>query len=258
MLPEYGVDYSWGRPGGAAIRASGFTYAMRYVKTPGDNGKGLTVAERDDLHSNGVGIGLVFETSANRHLDGYFAGQYDASQYVAPQLRLLDWPQNRPVYFAVDFDAMGEALEKVRDYQLGVLSILGSLQRVGIYGGYEVVRDAHDREYAGWFWQSLAWQHGRGVYPNANLFQYQNGQILNGAAVDYNRSINPDFGIWRANQLQPETVEERVARLEVDNAELRLQLAELNRYVLGRFAILKTAAIDAANPDIVIPPAAGG
>lgn len=255
-LPRYGIDYSWGRPGGAAIRASGYSFAMRYVWLPGDTGKGLTPDERDDLHSNGVAIGLVFETSGNRALDGFFAGIYDAKNYVLPQLTVLDWPEDRPVYFTVDFDVTNE-YDAIRNYFLGIQTLL-PLARIGVYGEVDILRYCHDNNLAGWFWQSLGWNVGKGVYENANLHQYKNGTSLNGVPTDENRATNPDFGVWEAVQLPtPETLEERVARLETDNAEMRLQLTELNRYVLGRFAILKNAAIDAANPDLLIPPIGG-
>src|SRR5574337_59614 len=113
-MGRLGVDYAWGRPGGAAIRAAGYTFAVRYIDYPGAAGKGITADEVVDLHSNGVAIVLVFESLASRALSGKPAGDYDANM-VRQQLARLNWPQDRPVYFAVDFEASATELPAIDD-----------------------------------------------------------------------------------------------------------------------------------------------
>lgn len=190
--PIVGIDYSWARPGGAAIAAAGYRFAMRYVPYPGHQGKGLSIAERDDLHAHGIAIGLVFESTANRPLGGYDAGVYDATATIEA-LESLSWPP-RPVYFAVDFDIQPAQLGALTAYMRGVGSVLG-VQRVGVYGGIRALEHCRDHGLATWYWQALAWSGGR-AFPGRHLYQYLNGQTLAGGEIDLNAAYTEDYGQW--------------------------------------------------------------
>ena len=238
-----GIDYSWEKPDASIIASAGFQFVMRYVDYPGANGKGISKTELDSLRANGLAVGLVYESTGARALDGFAAGAADAAQ-VATQIAALGWPSNRPIYFAVDFDAQPAQYPLIASYFAGVKSVLGHIEVIGIYGGYDVLEWAHDNAIAGYFWQSLAWAHGKGVYPNASIHQFQNGEKLDGKSVDYNVALNPDYGVWEVDN-PTRTVEERVAALEHN-------YSELNRYILARFGIISNAAAAAANPDLSI------
>lgn len=208
-MTRWGVDYSWARPGGAALAATGKTFAMRYVPYPGDGGKGLTAPERDDLHANGIAIGLVFESTAGRPKEGTPAGMLDAEQCLASGKR-LGFPDDRPFYFAVDFDARGP---EVASYFLGAFSVLGT--RTGAYGSDRVLAYLRDAGYTSWHWQTYAWSGGR-EFPGRHVYQYLNGQDINGA-VDFCLSNVEDFGQWPAP-----TQEEDMADPRVDQLLIRL------------------------------------
>lgn len=188
-----GVDYSFARPGGAAIAAAGFTFAMRYCPYSGDGGKGLTLAELDDLHANGIAVGLVYESTAGRPLAGYEAGDVDATVARAA-MQQLAFPDDRPMYFAVDFNARPDHYAVIDQYLSGAASVLG-LERVGVYGSYDVCAHCFMAATAKWFWQTYAWSAGKN-FEWRNVYQYLNGQSLNGAAVDYNEAYGVDFGQW--------------------------------------------------------------
>lgn len=237
-----GLDYSWQKPDPSVIARAGFQFVMRYVDYPGANGKGITRAELDSLRAAGLAVGLIYESTDSRALDGFTAGASDAAQ-VQQQIFALDWPADRPIYFAVDFDAQPAQYPLIASYFDGVKSVLGSIARIGIYGGYDVMQWAHDNAIAGYFWQSLGWHHDKGVYENASIHQYQNDVTLDGKAVDYNVALNPDYGVWEVSPIQTNTLEERVAVLERN-------YTELNRYVLARFGIISNAATVAANPNL--------
>ena len=238
-----GIDYSWEKPDASSIASAGFQFVMRYVDYPGANGKGISKTELDSLRANGLAVGLVYESTEARALDGFAAGAADALP-VRDELNALGWPDDRPVYFAVDFDAQPAQYPLIASYFAGVasVSVMNSISRIGIYGGYDVLEWAHDNAIAGYFWQSLAWAHGKGVYPNASIHQFQNGEKLDGKSVDYNVALNPDYGVWEVDN-PTRTVEERVAALEHN-------YSELNRYILARFGIISNAAATAANPDL--------
>jgi len=188
-----GVDYAWGRPGGAALVAAGKHFAMRYVPYPGNGGKGLTTAELGDLQSHGLAVGLVFESVKGRALGGRAAGIADATM-TAAAVTSLGFPADRPVYFAVDFDASAAQQASIDAYLRGAASVLGA-SRIGVYGGLDVVNRCAENGSAKWFWQTYAWSGGR-QSAHAHLYQYHNGQTINGAAVDFDRALVSDFGQW--------------------------------------------------------------
>ena len=188
-----GVDYSFARPGGAALRAAGKSFAVRYVPYQGDQGKGLKADELADLQANGIAVALVWETTAGRMLDGYGAGVTDGTVALA-SAALLGFPKDRPIYFACDTDTTADQLASVRNYLDGAASVLGRA-RIGVYGEYDVIDHCLGTGAATWFWQTYAWSGGR-LHPMAHLYQYQNDQAINGAAVDFDRALVADFGQW--------------------------------------------------------------
>jgi hypothetical protein len=72
-MAVFGVDYAWGRPGAAALKRAGAKFACRYLSHD-TTGKNLTRAEADELSAAGLWLVVVWETTANRALDGRAAG----------------------------------------------------------------------------------------------------------------------------------------------------------------------------------------
>lgn len=183
-----GVDYSWARPGGAALAAAGKTFAVRYLWAGG--GKGITSAELADLRAHGLAVAFVFESSAARALAGRAAGRADAATAHA-QLVAIGAPGTLPIYFGVDFDANAGQQPAIDEYLRGAGEVLGA-NRVGVYGSFGVVARARANGSAAWYWQTYAWSGGK-VVDGIHLYQYRNGQNLNGS-VDFVRSYAADFG----------------------------------------------------------------
>ena len=199
-----GLDCSFARPGGTAIRAAGFDFCMRYVPYEGAGGKGLTVDELTDLRTNGLAVGLVFESTGGRMLDGSEAGQSDAkvAQTAAAE---LGFPDTTAIYFTVDFDAQPNQYDSIDAYLAGAASVLGPA-RVGVYGSYAVIEHCHEAGTATWFWQTYGWSGGKRSDWN-HVYQYLNGQTLNGAAVDYDDAAE-EFGQWKPEEEFMPTKEE--------------------------------------------------
>lgn len=196
-MTRNGVDFSWARPGGAAIRAAGNEFVMRYVPYRGDGGKGLEPEEVDDYHANGLSIGLVFESTAMRHLDGFGAGQLDAL-IVQEALARMRVPETVGIHFGADFDVQPGQFAAIDTYQYGAASVLG-MGRVGIYGHADLIDHCHDIGSATWFWQTYAWSRGRRSQW-AHVYQYLNGQTLNGGEVDLCEAFGSEQGLWRPGQ----------------------------------------------------------
>ena len=191
-----GVDYSWSRPGGAALAAAGKWFAGRYLYPGG--GKGLTAAEVNDLHAHGISVFTIFESSAARALDGYVSGVADA-RTAQGELAACGLAGDQAVYFGVDFDATDGQMPAIDDYLRGAGSVLGQA-RVGVYGSYRVT--THCRAYgtAPHSFQTYAWSHGQ-VDGGADFYQYNNGQNVNGS-VDLVRSLN-NAGLAGTGTLTP-------------------------------------------------------
>lgn len=185
-----GIDYSWARPGGAAIAARGYRFAARYLSHD-RTGKTLTAPEVADLHGHGVGISLVWEDSASGALGGAARGVSDAQEALR-QANALGVPGDKPIFFAVDFDATPGQQGVIDAYLRGAASVVGA-PRVGVYGGYWVVKRCYENGTAAWGWQTVAWSGGR-VHPDAHL--YQTGAQDFGGGADINEARRGDYGAW--------------------------------------------------------------
>ena len=188
QAPQRVVDYSLVRPDGAAIRAAGFSGAMRYLSY--DAAKNLSPDERDDLFAASLAIGLVWETTATRALSGWNGGVADAAEALR-QATALGLPVSRPIYFAVDFDTTPQQQATIDAYLGGAASVLGSA-RVGVYGSFYVVERCHASESAHWFWQTDAWSGGQ-LSAHAQL--YQDGGPAGLPDAD-NNVVLGDWGPW--------------------------------------------------------------
>ncbi len=184
-----GADYSLARPGGAALKASGYTWVARYLCTYAP--KRLSPEERDDLFANDLSIVLVFEDDAAQALNGYDQGILDAQEALG-QANALGVPDSVPLYFAVDIDATEAQQTAINAYFQGVVSVLG-IKRVGGYGGYWVLLRLADAGLISYKFQTIAWSGGNKV-PGINI--YQDGvQAFNGG-VDEDISETTNFGQW--------------------------------------------------------------
>lgn len=210
----FGVDYAWGRPGVAALKAAGVRFACRYLSHD-STGKNLDRAEADELSAAGIDIVVVWESTASRALDGHAAGAQDARDAEA-QAKACGMPAGRPVYLAVDFDATGQT-GAVNTYLDGAASVLG-VDRVGIYGGYAAVHSALNDGHATWAWQTYAWSAGQWD-PRNHIEQYSNDHVIGGVGLDYDRAMKSDFGQWRVGvspspQQQPQQEEDMRGNLD--------------------------------------------
>ena len=132
-LSILGADYAWSHPSTAGLKADGVKFVMRYLSH--DPAKNLQPAELVKLRAAGLGVGLVWETTAGRALAGKAGGTADATlarnQAAALGLKEL------PIYFAVDYDAGDADKPTIAEYLRGAASVLGGAHQVGVYGGYQ-------------------------------------------------------------------------------------------------------------------------
>jgi hypothetical protein len=205
-VPE-GLDYAFSKPSITALHDLGVRFVCRYLShSPSKN---LTGSEARALSDAGIWIVVVWETIAQRALDGRTAGIVDAMDAQA-QAQACGMPPRRPIYFAVDWDATSGEQAAINAYLDGAASVLGA-HRVGIYGGYGPVKRALDGGHAKWAWQTYAWSGGRWD-SRAQLQQYSNGHAVDGADCDFDRATTSDYGQWRVG-VTPTTQEDDMAQV---------------------------------------------
>lgn len=193
------IDYAWQHPDPAAIKADGYDVVMRYLSH--DSSKDLTAAEAVALHSAGLSIGLVWETTARRAADGFNAGVADAREANA-RADELGFPKGCPLFYAVDYDAEPSVASA---YFNGIATVAG--RPIGVYGSYRVVEQMLS-EHALYGWQATAWsydveQHRVMVSHKAHLFQRMHRTLaplagVRDSAWDEN-AVLALFPLWEPN-----------------------------------------------------------
>ena len=187
-----GVDYAWhGDINPQEFLTNGYSFICRYLSH--NPSKDITLEEAKMLSAAGLDIVLVWETTEQRALADYDAGHSDASEAFA-RAEAAGMPHGRPVYFAIDTDATGEAVEA---YFHGVNDASGpDINRIGAYGGIKPLTYLADAGLIKYLWQTSAWSNSKWE-PRSHLQQFKYGVTICGADCDINRAMFDDFGQWR-------------------------------------------------------------
>lgn len=202
MAQLEGVDYSWARPDPAKLKAAGKHFVVRYLSYD-TSGKNLDAAEVKALHAAGVAVVANWENAAGDAKGGFATGQTYAREARA-QVRALGIPDDRPIYFSVDFDMNDNDAVKVAEYFRGIATVL-PLARIGVYGGYNTMHWAISHKWASWFWQTYAWSRDR-WHSGVHIQQYHNGANVAGGTVDLNRAMTDDYGAWGLDDVSAKDV----------------------------------------------------
>lgn len=172
-------------PSAKAVLVAGYGFVWGYISTPG-NPKNITRAKVQEYAAAGIGVPLIFETTAARASQGFNAGVADAHSAVAQQAA-LGIPADRPIHYAVDFDATGPAVSPYFD---GLASVPGE---DAAYGGFKVVSWLLDRGMVHDAWQTAAWSRGQRD-PRIAVFQRIGTVVVDNIGCDVNESFVADFG----------------------------------------------------------------
>ena len=156
-----GVDYSYARPGGRNIASRGYKFVMRYLSY--EPGKNISKPELDDLHSAGLYVGFVWETTGTSILGGSGTGAVEG-QAARAELDAVGCPLDVPIFVAFDQDDRGYPgwQGTIRDYLDAFARSSGHMAIP--YGSVRVI----DFFQSGW--QAGAWSDGL-VSRFAVLFQ---------------------------------------------------------------------------------------
>lgn len=244
-----GVDFANERPGGRALAGAGKHFVIRYLSpdTKNNPGKRLTPAEVTDYRRAGLAICVVWETTTTRATEGRNAGATDATSASAVA-RTLGLPVALPIFFAVDEDVSGPAVEQ---YFRGVAAAIGH-GRTGVYAGYQPVAYLMSRGLVPWAWQTYAWSGGK-WYPGVQLQQYRNGVRAAGVTLDLCRAVTSNYGQWVApgapaggdedEMKTPPTVQHGATGQSVKNLQALLGAHGVSVATDGSFGDATTAAV---------------
>lgn len=182
----HGVDFAWGAPSVAGMRALGARFGASYFSYDPSKGWIQRPGLVSGYHRAGIATVGVWETSAGRAGQGCGAGRSDAREASRQARRVGNI--SRPIDFAIDFDASGPQVDA---YFRCIHGVLGA--RTSAYGGYYPLKYLCARGLVGHTnWQTYAWSGNQWLPAScAPLEQY-----LNGSAVDYDRAIAADYGQW--------------------------------------------------------------
>lgn len=199
MTPS-GIDQSWGYADPAKAAAAGVTVVSMYLSN--DPSKNVTPAKVRAYHQHGIGVLLNWESQAGAPLLGAAQGHADASTAVGQARALIKavgyGPGNKPaLLFSCDRDttpAQYPAIDTYYATTAGVVHPAGFLN--GVYGEANLVDHLHAKGLTDVEWQTYAWSGGR-LSPEADFYQYLNGQTVGGASVDLDRVIHAaQLGAW--------------------------------------------------------------
>jgi len=211
MGDQLAADYAWQHPDPAAIKAAGYTAVIRYVSA--DPSKDLTGTEASGLHAQGLGIGLVYETTAQRALGSTVAGLADGVGMSA-RLTQLGAPAGTPALVNIgDWAVDPSQLGAIAAYYRAFRGQLGAFQPgAGGYGTSWII----DQLAAFWpndiWWQNAindAGESGSIVSPNTSIYQRVTPtHPIAGAAGEYDENVwgfgpRAQLDWWASSAPQP-------------------------------------------------------
>jgi hypothetical protein len=185
------------------LKNHGFGFAMRYYSLR-KRAKNLTLSEAQALVAAGLQLGVVFEETAKRSLDGRAAGINDAKSAHETAANVIGQPAGTPIYFAVDFDAKPAQLPSIKQYFGGVRDGLAEANggspryKVGAYASGLVCSELLKNGLItfSWLTESTGFN-GSKEFAKQKLFNLiqifvpPDGQSVCGVVVDPNE-MNPD------------------------------------------------------------------
>lgn len=227
---QKGADYA-SRLNPRSVAALGYRFVVRYINGTADHWKVITPQERDAIHAAGLGLMLVWETTANRPLAGAQGGRIDGARARADLIR-LGCPPNVAVLAAVDIDVEPANLRTVVAY----LEAFRAAVRwpCGVYGDFDVIDAVKGWSVVNWQANARWWSRHPGtapdtplrVHPAAHMRQYL-PETTPAGQLDPNVCLRP-VRFWHPTPTpDPEESDEmRYALVEIDDPSTAVFVAK--------------------------------
>ena len=192
--PILGVDEAWDKMSPQELIGAGFHFVIGYL-SPDRTGKNLTTDLVRSYLDAGLAVLPVWEWAPDAALGGYTVGVHDATM-ACNMLDAMQWPQDRSVYFAIDFDVRADQMPSVVQYMTAAREWCARRgYRADAYGGFAVIRELLGRGLITYGWQTYAWSGGQWV-PGAVLHQTDNDTHVGFHVIDRDTAYVMDFGQW--------------------------------------------------------------
>jgi hypothetical protein len=162
-----GFDFSYTKPPPASMADAGYDFAIGYVSP--NPAKNISADHVAAYRHAGIGVGLVWESTAGRALDGLAAGKQDG-RAAEEQANALRYPVDAVIFFAVDTNTTRADRPAIRAY---AEAFSGATRRpVGVFGEADVIDHfvTPGKQPVQYGWQTAAWSKGR-VSEKAHLFK---------------------------------------------------------------------------------------
>lgn len=162
-----GCDFSYAKPDPSAMAGAGYTFAIGYVSPT--SSKNLSADQFTAYRNAGMAVGLVWESTAGRALEGTSAGAADGTA-AEQQANALGYPVDAVIFFAVDQDTTFADYGNIQTYANAFNK--NTRRPVGIYGEADVLDHlvTPGQQPVQYGWQTAAWSGGR-LSGKANLYQ---------------------------------------------------------------------------------------
>lgn len=196
------------------IAAQGFSAVGRYLKS-------LTKGEVTAIHAAGLGLWLIFETTADRALGGIAAGKDDGAKARA-QADALGAPPDVAIFATVDTDPSQAQVATVAQYHVG-FQAGASPRRIGSYscGAVLIAVEKMPATPVPWLAGAMGWN-GSKAYDATGKWRMKQGPQINAGrtaswsglswpalpfAYDPNLIVSDaDIGLWLPPDMQAPAV----------------------------------------------------
>lgn len=175
------------------VVAGGFSFVGRYYSH--NPHKNATLGEIEVLSAHGIKTVVVWEAQGDDpHAFTKRQGRLDA-QAAVYQAAVVGQPCEAPIYFAVDFDAVGSQVQAIIDYFAGVEEILTEEYPVGVYGSGLVAKTLQHHGLATYFWRgAVGWSGSRDFHDWHIIQSPPTARLRLGFQVDPNEALKEDYG----------------------------------------------------------------
>ncbi len=198
-----------------AAAKAGVVAICRYLKN-------LSADEAEAIVDAGLYVVSIFESTAQRALQGTAAGFEDGQKALA-QANALEQPAGSAIYATADFDATAEQEKDVLEYFKAFRQALGHF-KLGVYANGAICASAAAYRIADYTWLAggMGMRGSRGFAASGKATMIQDvgdKRGLNlGIDIDSDVILGPDFGGWHypdeaqppAKPPEPESWEEEI------------------------------------------------
>lgn len=265
-MSDLAIDFSYTTIPAASAKGAGYIGAFMYLSN--DPAKNATPARVNDWLSNGLGVGLVWETTAQAALGGTPAGTSDGHAARA-QASALGAPLACPILANIgDWAVLPQELGIVATYYRAFQAAAG---QAGGYGTSYVINYCVNTGCTGYWWQNAMNDQtdlGASVSPNATIYQRvtPTKQIPGIAPGSYDENVMlKPFTWWTSSPtppptpppvVQPPTIiqgdDDMAPTVEVDNNQRHVYVANANGSVTHWWQNIGSAGW--AGPEILPAP----